>query len=108
MHSLGRYYVSYINHKYDRSGSLWDGRYKACLVQEETYLLRCCMRYIEMNPVRSGVEESALEYRWSSHHRNGYGGAAEWDDFLSPMSYIKNLVPIVVPVNQHIYLCSIR
>ena len=49
---LGRHYVLYINHKYGRSGTLWEGRYKASLVQEEDYLL-ACYRYIELNPVRA-------------------------------------------------------
>ena len=82
MQYVGRYYVPYINHKYGRSGSLWEGRYKACLLQEEAYLLRC-MRYIELNPVRSGVTGSVLDYRWSSHHRNGYG-IGLCDELLSP------------------------
>jgi len=79
---VGRYYVHYINHKYGRSGSLWEGRYKACLIQEEAYLLRC-MRYIERNPFRSGATSSILNYRWSSHHRNGYGIGSR-DELLSP------------------------
>ena len=82
MQYIGRYYVPYINHKYGRSGSLWEGRYKASLIQEETYLLRC-MRYIEMNPVRAGMVKSPLDYRWSSHHRNGYGLGVR-DDSLNP------------------------
>ena len=82
MQYVGRYYVSYINQKYGRSGSLWEGRYKASLVQEEAYLLRC-MRYIESNPVRAGKVTSPLDYRWSSHHRNA-NGIGMRDDFLSP------------------------
>jgi len=82
MQYIGRYYVPYINRKYGRSGSLWEGRYKASLVQEETYLLQC-MRYIEMNPVRAGMVKSPLDYRWSSHHRNAYGIGVR-DDFLEP------------------------
>ncbi|MGH7346647.1 MAG: transposase, partial [Candidatus Rokuibacteriota bacterium] len=53
---LGRYYVLYINHRYGRSGTLWEGRYKASLIQEEDYLL-ACYRYIELNPVRAGMVE---------------------------------------------------
>ena len=40
MQYIGRRYVPYINYKYGRSGSLWEGRYKASLVQDKTYLLR--------------------------------------------------------------------
>ena len=52
MQSLGRRYVQYINRQYKRSGTLWEGRFKASLVQAETYL-RTCSRYIELNPVRA-------------------------------------------------------
>lgn len=69
MQYIGRRYVPYINHKYGRSGSLWEGRYKASLVQEETYFLRV-MKYIELNPVRASVVEVSGEYRWSSFCHN--------------------------------------
>jgi putative transposase len=54
MQDLGRQYVRYINHTYQRTGTLWEGRYKASLIDSETYLLTC-MRYIELNPVRGPV-----------------------------------------------------
>jgi putative transposase len=69
MQFIGRRYVPYINHKYGRSGSLWEGRYKASLVQEETYFLKV-MKYIEMNPVRAAMVKSPGEYRWSSFCHN--------------------------------------
>jgi putative transposase len=53
MQDLGRKYVRYINHSYCRSGTLWEGRYKASLDDSEAYLFTC-MRYIELNPVRAG------------------------------------------------------
>ena len=52
MQTLGRYYVQYYNYCYKRTGTLWEGRYKATLIDSETYLLTC-MRYIELNPVRA-------------------------------------------------------
>jgi putative transposase len=82
MQYIGRCYVPYINNKYGRSGSLWEGRYKASLVQEEAYLLRC-MRYVELNPVRAGMVSGPGDYSWSSHHSNSYGGGGR-DDFLDP------------------------
>ncbi|MFV2030931.1 MAG: transposase [Gammaproteobacteria bacterium] len=72
MQDLGRKYVRYINHTYRRSGTLWEGRYKASLVDSEVYLLTC-MRYIEMNPVRAGMVDSPGDYRWSSYMRNAQG-----------------------------------
>jgi putative transposase len=52
--ALGQRYVQYVNRTYRRSGTLWEGRYKSCLVQEEVYLLTC-QRYIELNPMRAGM-----------------------------------------------------
>ena len=54
MKALGQRYVQYVNRTYGRSGSLWEGRFRSCLTQEESYLLSC-QRYIELNPVRAGV-----------------------------------------------------
>lgn len=72
MQALGRRYVRYVNEKYGRSGTLWEGRYRACGVHAEDYLLTC-MRYIELNPVRAGLAASPELYRWSSHRYNGLG-----------------------------------
>ena len=72
MQYIGRRYVPYINHQYHRSGTLWEGRYKSSLVQEEPYLL-ACMRYIELNPVRSDMVKTSVDYRWSSYHCNAMG-----------------------------------
>ena len=69
---LGRKYVRYLNTTYKRTGALWEGRFKACLVDSEAYLLTC-MRYIEMNPVRAGMVEHPGEYRWSSYACNATG-----------------------------------
>ncbi len=54
MQSLGGRYVRYFNREYSRSGTLWEGRFKANLVQSGIYLL-VCQRYIELNPVRAGM-----------------------------------------------------
>jgi len=69
---VGRRYVPYVNHAYGRSGTLWEGRYKGSLVQDEVYLL-VCMRYIELNPVRAGMVKTAAAYRWSSYACNASG-----------------------------------
>jgi len=72
LQDLGRKYVRYINNSYRRSSTLWEGRFKASLVDSETYLLTC-MRYIELNPVRANMVNHPGEYRWSSyaHHAQG-------------------------------------
>lgn len=72
MQSLGRRYVQYFNFTYKRTGTLWEGRYRATVVDAEDYLLACC-RYIEMNPVRAGMVKSAAHYRWSSYRHNAQG-----------------------------------
>jgi len=69
MQYIGRRYVPYMNQKYGKSGSIWEGRYKASLVQVEDYFL-ATMRYIELNPVRAGMVESPSHYRWSSFCHN--------------------------------------
>ena len=67
MQSLGRYYVMYINKTYQRTGTLWEGRYKSksTVVDSEKYFL-LVSRYIELNPVRANMVEHPAEYPWSS------------------------------------------
>jgi putative transposase len=72
MQSLGRHYVRYFNHIYQRTGTLWEGRYKACLIQENDYLFQV-YRYIELNPVRAGMVAHPADYRWSSYPINADG-----------------------------------
>jgi putative transposase len=57
MQYIRQHYVPYVNHTYGRSGSIWEGCYKANLVQDDRYLLTC-MRYIELNPVRADMVTS--------------------------------------------------
>jgi putative transposase len=66
---VGRRYVPYINHTYGRSGTLWEGRFKASIVHASEYLL-ACYRYIELNPVRAGMVKTPRGYRWSSYRAN--------------------------------------
>lgn len=74
MQMLGRYYVQYYNYCYRRTGTLWEGRYKATLIDSEAYLLTC-MRYIELNPVRAGMAIDPSDYPWSSYYHNALGQA---------------------------------
>ena len=67
MQALGRRYVRTFNTRYARTGTLWEGRYKSCLVDTDRYLL-ACLRYIELNPVRAAMVAQPWEYRWSSVH----------------------------------------
>ena len=56
----------YINSLEGKTGSLWEGRYKSSPIQADEYLLACC-RYIELNPVRAGLVDLPVQYRWSSY-----------------------------------------
>ena len=87
MQMLGRYYVQYFNHTYERTGTLWEGRYKASLVDSESYLL-LCMKYIELNPVRADMVKHPSEYPWSSYRCNALN---QFDALVSPHHEYKQL-----------------
>jgi putative transposase len=72
MQALGRSYVGRFNSVHGRTGTLWEGRYRATPVDTEHYLF-ACYRYIELNPVRAGIALFPHEYRWSSHRANACG-----------------------------------
>lgn len=69
---VGSRYAQYVNKKYRRTGTLWEGRHKSSPVDTETYLLKC-YRYIEMNPVRAKMVERPEDYPWSSYAANALG-----------------------------------
>ena len=72
MQSIGRMYVRRFNAKYERTGTLWEGRFRSCVVDSEKYLMTVS-RYIELNPVRAGLAKHPANYKWSSYHRNARG-----------------------------------
>ena len=72
LHHVGSRYVRYFNARHGRTGTLWDGRFRSCVVDSDAYLLRC-HRYIERNPVRAGMVTHAADYPWSSYRRNALG-----------------------------------
>jgi putative transposase len=80
MQSVGRRYVHHFNRTYSRTGTLWEGRYRATLIDTDEYLLTC-YRYIELNPVRAGMVAHPAEYRWSSYAANALGAA---DPLVTP------------------------
>ncbi|HWU85519.1 MAG TPA: transposase [Rhodocyclaceae bacterium] len=81
--SAGRRYVQYFNYTYRRSGTLWEGRYRATVVDSEHYLLTL-MRYIELNPVRAGMVSHPRDYPWSSYAFNAQGEAGPNTCWLKP------------------------
>lgn len=72
MQHVGRIYVAYVNKTCRRSGTLWEGRHKASLVDADNYLLTC-YRYIEANPVVANMVTAPDQYRWSSYRYHAWG-----------------------------------
>ena len=66
MQAVGRSYVRYFNDLTERSGTLWEGRYRSTLIQAGPYFL-ACQAYMDLNPVRAGITPEAADYPWSSH-----------------------------------------
>ena len=77
MKSVGQSYAQYYNARYERTGGLWEGRFKSCLVDTEEYFLQC-QRYIELNPVKAGMVDYAGEYQWSSYLCHAYGSGSRF------------------------------
>ncbi|WP_217495131.1 transposase [Vibrio sonorensis] len=82
MQSLGRMYVMDFNRTYQRTGTLWEGRYRSCLVDSDTYLFEL-YRYIEMNPVRANMVAYPDDYNWSSHHCNLMEKQVRWSRLIN-------------------------
>ena len=80
MRDLGRRYVPYFNWRHERTGTLWEGRFRSCLVESAHYVL-ACYRYIELNPVRAGLVSHPAGYLWSSY---AFNSGTRSDPFLSP------------------------
>ena len=80
MQRVAQLHAQYINRTYGRSGTLWEGRFRSCIVQFEEYLL-ACYRYIDSNPVRAGLCGDPADFAWSSYRFNARGAA---DGALAP------------------------
>lgn len=72
MQGIGRRYVVYFNRSHERTGTLWEGRFKASVIDSAEYAINC-HRYIDLNPVRAGLVVDPAQYRWSSFGRNAHG-----------------------------------
>ena len=124
---LGQQYVPAFNRRYGRSGTLWEGRFKSCLVDSERYLLSV-YRYVEMNPVRAAVVADPRDFAWSSVHGNlalrkdalltphpsflafvsGVAGRAAYSDLLSSALSEAELQSVRVHLRQERALGSVR
>ena len=87
MQRVAQLHSQYMNRRYRRSGTLWDGRFKSCPIEADRYLFNC-HRYIELNPVRAGLVADPLDHEWSSHRANA-GTAA--DTTLTPHDLVAGL-----------------
>jgi len=76
MRDVNQVFGQYLNRKNNRCGSVWQGRFKASLVDSKGYFLTC-QRYIELNPVRAGMVDKPGRYPWSSYGTNGEGQPSE-------------------------------
>jgi putative transposase len=72
MKFLAQCYTQHVNRVRDRTGSLWDSRFRSCLVNTDRYAL-ACYRYVELNPVSARMVMHPREYRWSSYRANAEG-----------------------------------
>lgn len=87
MHSAIRRYAGYFNTRYQRTGTLWEGRFHSAVIASDHYLF-ACHRYIDNNPVRAGMVERPDMYLWSSHR---HYAAGEADTLLTPHPSILEL-----------------
>jgi putative transposase len=84
MQAVGRRYVRYFNDRQQRSGTLWEGRYKSTLIQTDRYLL-ACMAYTDLNPVRAAMVAHPRDYAWSSY---GHYTGQRQDKLITPHALI--------------------
>ena len=77
MQKIGIRHTLYFNKKYRRTGTLWNERYGAALLDEERYWYNC-LRYVDLNPFRAQVIAAPDESRWSSYRFHALGEACDW------------------------------
>ena len=82
--TLNQLYAEYFNRRHHRVGHLFQGRFKAFLVDSESYFLEVA-RYVVLNPVRAGMRKTAGGYRWSSYRATA--GLEPAPDWLAPTSF---------------------
>ena len=87
MQSMTNRYVRYFNAKHQRTGTIWEGRFKSCLVDSDYYLFTL-HKYIEMNPVKAGMVKDIADYQWSSYRHNALGQA---DSLITEHKLYKDL-----------------
>jgi putative transposase len=89
MKGVGQTYAQFFNRNYQRTGTLWEGRFRSSIVKSSAYVL-ACHRYIEQNPVRAGLVGHPRDYVWSSYLANAEGCRCPW---LTPHPEYLGLAP---------------
>jgi len=87
MQSIANRYVRYFNAQNNRTGTIWEGRFKSCLVDSEHYLF-ALYKYIELNPIKAGMVKNLADYKWSSYAHNALG---QEDSLISEHALYKAL-----------------
>jgi len=87
LHCASRRYSGYFNERHDRTGTLWEGRFRASIIANDFYFL-ACHRYIDLNPVRAGLVRAPADYPWSSHRSYAHG---ESNSLITPHNAIEVL-----------------
>ncbi|SFF92873.1 REP element-mobilizing transposase RayT [Desulfotomaculum arcticum] len=87
MHLINSSYGRYYNREHNRTGHVYDGRYKVIPIQNERYLM-AVLRYVHRNPVRAGICSQVNKYSWSSdeYYRNNRGNFIDIDLLLGMLS----------------------
>lgn len=96
MQLLGMRYTRRFNRRQGRSGTLWEARYRATLVDTDEYFFTCS-RYIELNPVRAGIVDDPGRYAWSSY---GVNAGGEVDPLVTPHDLYQALGPTAARRHQ--------
>ena len=87
MQSVGFRYARYFNFRYERTGAVFEGRYRSMMIDSERYFF-ACSRYIELNPVRALLANHPGEYKWSSFRSNV---GAKFDPMMTAHSLYHSL-----------------
>jgi putative transposase len=104
MRQLNGVYTQRYNRRHNKPGHIFQGRFKAILIQKENYLLELC-RYVVLNPVRAGVVEKPEAWRWSSYQSTA--GLRKEPNYLTT-GWILGLFNSKRAVAQKQYLAFVR
>jgi REP element-mobilizing transposase RayT len=104
MKRLAQLHTQYVNRTYQRTGTLWEGRFDSSLVQSESYLFNC-YKYVELNPVEAGLCQHPADYEWSSCRANANGA---FDAAIKPHAEYLSLAALPMRAGPPTASCSPR